>query len=114
MILLRPSVEHDAHEDQLEGVLHSTLYWSWYNVQVGDEVPDVASSALKGAWEATQQLLRQRKISAGHDISDGGIATALLEMSFSGNTGISVISSRHLLTSVLCEWAFACDMQLSS
>ncbi|CAL5220912.1 g3007 [Coccomyxa viridis] len=58
--------------------------------QVGDEVPDVASSALKGAWEATQQLLRQRKISAGHDISDGGIVTALLEMSFSGNTGISV------------------------
>ena len=61
-------------------------------VQVGDEVPDVASAALKGAWEATQQLLRQRKISAGHDISDGGIVTALLEMSFSGNTGISVRS----------------------
>ena len=59
-------------------------------MQVGDEVPDVAPSALKGAWEATQQLLRQRKISAGHDISDGGLATALLEMSFSGNTGISV------------------------
>ena len=60
------------------------------NLQVGDEVPDVTPSALKGAWEATQQLLRQRKISAGHDISDGGIATTLLEMSFSGNTGISV------------------------
>ena len=59
-------------------------------MQVGDEVPDVAPSALKGAWEATQQLLRQRKISAGHDISDGGLATTLLEMSFSGNTGISV------------------------
>ena len=59
-------------------------------MQVGDEVPDVAPSALKGAWEATQQLLRQRKISAGHDISDGGLAIALLEMSFSGNTGISV------------------------
>lgn len=59
-------------------------------MQVGDEVPDVTSSALKGAWEATQQLLRQRKISAGHDISDGGLVTALLEMSFSGNTGISV------------------------
>ena len=50
----------------------------------------MAPSALKGAWEATQQLLRQRKISAGHDISDGGLATTLLEMSFSGNTGISV------------------------
>ncbi len=59
-------------------------------MQVGDEVPDVAPSALKSAWDATQLLLRQRKISAGHDISDGGLATTLLEMSFSGNTGISV------------------------
>jgi phosphoribosylformylglycinamidine (FGAM) synthase-like enzyme len=60
------------------------------DMQVGNEVPDVAASALKGAWEATQQLLWQRKISAGHDISDGGLVTALLEMSFSGNTGILV------------------------
>jgi hypothetical protein len=59
-------------------------------VQIGDEVPDVAPAALKGAWEATQELLRQRKISAGHDISDGGLAVALLEMAFSGNTGLTV------------------------
>ena len=59
-------------------------------LQVGDEVPDVAPAALKGAWEATQELLRQRKISAGHDISDGGLAVALLEMAFSGNVGITV------------------------
>ncbi|BDA47656.1 Phosphoribosylformylglycinamidine synthase [Coccomyxa sp. Obi] len=58
--------------------------------QVGDEVPDVAPAALKGAWEATQELLRQRKISAGHDISDGGLAVALLEMAFSGNVGLTV------------------------
>jgi phosphoribosylformylglycinamidine synthase len=57
---------------------------------VGDEVPDVAPQQLKAAWEATQQLLRQRKISAGHDISDGGITVALLEMAFAGNTGIKV------------------------
>ncbi len=59
-------------------------------LQVGDEVPDVAPAALKGAWEATQELLRQRKISAGHDISDGGLAVALLEMAFSGNVGLTV------------------------
>ena len=53
-------------------------------------MPDVDSRELKAAWEATQQLLRQRKISAGHDISDGGLAVALLEMAFSGNTGIAV------------------------
>jgi len=48
--------------------------------QVGDEVPDVAPAALRGMWTATQALLRQRRISAGHDVSDGGVAVALLEM----------------------------------
>lgn len=74
---------------------------SFGTVQVGDEVPDVAPSALKSAWEATQQLLRQRKISAGHDISDGGLAVTLLEMAFSGNTGISVSHSLHVPDSLL-------------
>lgn len=53
-------------------------------------MPDVSADALRGAWEATQQLLAERRISAGHDISDGGLAVALLEMAFSGNTGVEV------------------------
>lgn len=66
--------------------------------QVGDEVPDVAVDALRGAWEATQQLLAERRISAGHDISDGGLAVALLEMAFAGNTGVEVsIGIQHPL-----------------
>ena len=48
------------------------------------------AGALAAAFNATQALLRQRVISAGHDISDGGIAVALLEMAFAGNTGIQV------------------------
>ncbi|KAK9837421.1 hypothetical protein WJX81_001177 [Elliptochloris bilobata] len=56
--------------------------------QIGDEVPDVAPGALRGMWDATQALLRQRKISAGHDVSDGGLAVALLEMAFAGNCGL--------------------------
>jgi hypothetical protein len=58
--------------------------------QVGDEVPDVAPAALRGMWTATQALLRQRRISAGHDVSDGGVAVALLEMAFAGNCGLEV------------------------
>ena len=49
---------------------------------------------LAAAFEVTQTLLRQRCISAGHDISDGGIAVALLEMAFAGNTGIQVLAIR--------------------
>ena len=58
--------------------------------QVGDVVPDVAPAALRGMWDATQALLRQRKIAAGHDVSDGGLAVALLEMAFAGNCGVDV------------------------
>ncbi len=74
----------------MPGVIYALSLVSVCARQVGDEVPDVSASELKAAWEATQQLLRQRKISAGHDISDGGLAVALLEMAFSGNTGITV------------------------
>ena len=59
-------------------------------MQVGDEVPDVEPAALSGAWEATQQLLERHQISAGHDISDGGLGAALLEMAFAGNCGVQV------------------------
>ena len=51
--------------------------------------------ALRGAWEATQALLRVRALSAGHDISDGGAAVALLEMAFAGNAGIEVCPAWH-------------------
>ena len=68
----------------------------FFEYQVGDESPDVTPEALAGAWEATQQLLRSRHISAGHDISDGGAAVALLEMAFAGNTGIEVHAQASL------------------
>ena len=57
--------------------------------QIGDESPDVNIGALGAAFAVTQRLLEERRISAGHDISDGGIAVALLEMAFAGNTGIT-------------------------
>jgi phosphoribosylformylglycinamidine synthase len=36
-----------------------------------------------------------RKLVSGHDISDGGLITCVLEMAFAGNCGIDIdISSR--------------------
>lgn len=59
------------------------------------------AATLAAAFNATQSLLRQRRISAGHDISDGGVAVALLEMAFAGNTGIQVSSAlQHHLNSI--------------
>ncbi|KAK9814223.1 hypothetical protein WJX72_002529 [[Myrmecia] bisecta] len=58
--------------------------------QIGDESPDVAPAQLEAAFNTTQRLVKARKISAGHDVSDGGVAVALLEMAFAGNCGIQV------------------------
>lgn len=52
--------------------------------QIGSDCPDVLPAQLKAAWGAVQSLVKQGLVSAGHDISDGGIATTLLEMAFAG------------------------------
>lgn len=58
--------------------------------QVGNSSPDVAPRDLQSVWEVTQSLIAEGGISAGHDISDGGLVTALLEMAFAGNCGVDV------------------------
>ena len=59
--------------------------------QLGDEPPDVEDPQLLArAFEALQRLLEEGLIESGHDRSDGGLVTALLEMAFSGNCGIEI------------------------
>jgi phosphoribosylformylglycinamidine synthase len=51
---------------------------------LGSEVPAVKDDAyFAKAFAAVQQLIREGLILAGHDISEGGMITALLEMTFS-------------------------------
>jgi len=59
--------------------------------QLGDESPDVDDvSLLERAFNATQELIESGVVRAGHDRSDGGLITTLLEMAFAGNCGIEV------------------------
>eukprot|EP00535_Pseudo-nitzschia_heimii_P003529 CAMPEP_0197185178 /NCGR_PEP_ID=MMETSP1423-20130617/11355_1 /TAXON_ID=476441 /ORGANISM="Pseudo-nitzschia heimii, Strain UNC1101" /LENGTH=1318 /DNA_ID=CAMNT_0042636165 /DNA_START=14 /DNA_END=3970 /DNA_ORIENTATION=- len=59
--------------------------------QLGNESADIHDfSVLKKAMEVTQDLIDKRIILAGHDRSDGGLATTLLEMAFAGNCSIDV------------------------
>ncbi len=59
--------------------------------QVGDISPDVEdAAALARAFSAVQELIAARMVTAGHDRSDGGLVTTLLEMAFAGNCGIEV------------------------
>ena len=57
-----------------------------YN-QIGDDVPDMDDiGTFRNAWETTQALVREGKISAGHDVSDGGAVVSALEMAFPSTT----------------------------
>lgn len=59
--------------------------------QLGDDVPDLEEPVkLRKAFAATQELLKSGLLKAGHDISDGGLITCLLEMAFAGNCGLEV------------------------
>ncbi len=59
--------------------------------QLGDTPPDVDDPALLArAFATVQELLEERVLAAGHDRSDGGLVTTLLEMAFAGNHGIEV------------------------
>uniref|UniRef100_A0A1I7XAQ0 AIRS_C domain-containing protein n=1 Tax=Heterorhabditis bacteriophora TaxID=37862 RepID=A0A1I7XAQ0_HETBA len=59
--------------------------------QIGNEPSDVENiSTLVAAFSAIQKLIIDDVILAGHDVSDGGFITALLEMAFAGNIEIHV------------------------
>ncbi len=59
--------------------------------QVGDIPPDLDdTSQLKRAFSEIQSLISEGRLLAGHDRSDGGLITTLLEMAFSGNCGIDI------------------------
>lgn len=59
--------------------------------QVGADPADLDDPSLvKRAFDAVQTLLDKEMILAGHDRSDGGLITTLLEMAFAGNCGLEV------------------------
>jgi phosphoribosylformylglycinamidine synthase len=56
--------------------------------RVGTKVPTVADPAyFAAAFETIQELISDKKIIAGHDISAGGMVTTLLEMCFANRDG---------------------------
>ncbi|XP_072405117.1 phosphoribosylformylglycinamidine synthase isoform X1 [Chiloscyllium punctatum] len=59
--------------------------------QLGNVCPDMDSpQQLISCFRVTQQLLEERMLSAGHDVSDGGLLTCLLEMAIAGNCGMEL------------------------
>ncbi|WMW79004.1 phosphoribosylformylglycinamidine synthase [Undibacterium cyanobacteriorum] len=60
-------------------------------LKIGDQTPDVDSAEdLKSFFAAIQQLMREDKLLAYHDRSDGGLYAALCEMAFAGRSGLAL------------------------
>ncbi|WP_255353112.1 phosphoribosylformylglycinamidine synthase [Pedobacter sp. Leaf176] len=76
--------------------------------KVGTETPDVKDAAkFKKAFNTIQQLIKEDKIQAGHDIGSGGLITTLLEMCFADNDLAAVINLSVLKESDLIKVLFA-------
>ena len=59
--------------------------------QMGDSAPDVDDAGLlQGFFDLVQSLIRERRILAYHDRSDGGLLATLCEMAFASRCGLAV------------------------
>ena len=59
--------------------------------QMGDSAPDVTDAKmLKDFFDLIQWLIRDRKILAYHDRSDGGLMATLCEMAFASRCGLAI------------------------
>ncbi len=54
---------------------------------IGSRVPDVSKNELLAAFEIVQRLIEKGLVLSGHDVSAGGLITALLEMNFPNTSG---------------------------
>jgi phosphoribosylformylglycinamidine synthase len=77
--------------------------------KIGDEVPTVQDAEyFKAAFDSIQEMIGKDLILAGHDISEGGMITALLEMCFANaegglNVNLDYIAENSLVTMLFAE-----------
>ncbi|GLI54002.1 phosphoribosylformylglycinamidine synthase [Thermodesulfovibrio yellowstonii] len=72
--------------------------------QLGDETPDMENpELLKRSFRAIQTLIDKKLILSGHDRSDGGLITTLLEMAFSGSCGLHIKIKEPKLSNIMAE-----------
>ncbi|KAL8724009.1 MAG: hypothetical protein Q9181_007028, partial [Wetmoreana brouardii] len=73
--------------------------------QTGNEGPDVRNNQLmKDYFDAIDQLHESGVVLAYHDISDGGLFTAIVEMMFAGRCGL------HIMLDYLCPTTSTSDI----
>lgn len=76
--------------------------------RIGNDVPTVQEPEyFKAAFEAIQELIAHNLILAGHDISEGGLITALAEMCFANSKGGLAVNLDSLAGSSIVTNLFA-------
>jgi phosphoribosylformylglycinamidine synthase len=79
-------VDLGSGKNRLGGSILAQVY-----ARFGNESPDVDSTAaLKGFFEAIQELSKQDLLLAYHDRSDGGLYATVCEMAFAGRCGVTL------------------------
>lgn len=72
--------------------------------QLGDNSPDMENpELLKRSFRAIQTLIDKKLILSGHDRSDGGLITTLLEMAFSGSCGLHIKLKEPKPSNIMAE-----------
>lgn len=77
--------------------------------KIGADVPTITNAAFfKTAFNLIQDLIKERKIAAGHDVGSGGLITTLLEMSFAetnigANYDLSVLEEQDSVKTLFNE-----------
>ena len=77
--------------------------------QLGDTAPDISdSNALVKLFNSVQSAIKNGYVTAGHDISAGGIITCILEMCFSSrdvsfNVNLGLLPAQDLITAAFSE-----------
>ncbi len=57
---------------------------------LGPGLPSLAVDEVRAAIEAVREAVREGRITAAHDVSDGGLACALAEIAIAGEVGLEV------------------------
>ncbi|WP_443939222.1 phosphoribosylformylglycinamidine synthase [Pedobacter sp. MW01-1-1] len=77
--------------------------------KIGCETPDVHDAAqFKNAFNTLQQLIKNDKIQAGHDVGSGGLITTLLEMCFAdrdlgANIDLTALAGDDIIKTLFAE-----------
>ena len=86
-------IKREGSNLYLVGALDANMGGSTYydiNGLVGNEVPKVDLDTLPKVLRGVHQAIKSGEVLACHDVSEGGVVSAVAEMAFGGNCGVQI------------------------